>query len=309
MNFEFGHGLGTSEGTAWIFALLSVAFDGLKALLPLFAAWQWRDGRKLRAAAGGALFVLVAAYGLASALGFASQNRDGVIASRVNLNASLKEHMADLEAAGKRLKELGAHRVGGVVEADIARLKKDRLWETTAGCTEATLPASRDFCKRIDALRAELALAATDAVLTEKIDKLKFKIEQLRARGAGRQADPQLTEIARAAGVDILSVRSGMNWLLAIAVEAVSCFGLFAMAWARESHAPVGREARTAGRTKPWRLVNPGGTGGVATLIEPPVRKARRSSARTAEAKGANEGRVAPRALPWPRAVGPEAEG
>ena len=152
MNFEFGYSLGTSEGTGRIFGLLSVAFDGLKALLPLFVAWQWRDGRKLRAAAGAGLFVLVAAYGLASALGFASQSREGVTAGQVNLNASLKEHMVDLEAAETRLKALGAHRLSGVVEADIARLKKDRLWEATSGCTDATLAASRDFCKRIDAL-------------------------------------------------------------------------------------------------------------------------------------------------------------
>ena len=82
MNFEFGYSLGTSEGTGRIFGLLSVAFDGLKALLPLFVAWQWRDGRMLREAAGALSFVLVAAYGLASALGFASQHREGVTASQ-----------------------------------------------------------------------------------------------------------------------------------------------------------------------------------------------------------------------------------
>ena len=253
MNFEFGYSLGTSEDTGRIFGLLSVAFDGVKALLPLFVAWQWRDGRKLRAGAGAGLFVFVAAYGLACALGFASQSREGVTASQVNLNASLKEHMVDLEAAETRLKALGAHRLSGVVEADIARLKKDRLWDATSGCTDATLPASRDLGKRIDGLRAELALAAEDNVLTAKIEGLKFKVEQLRARGAGREADPQLGEIARAAGLDILRVRSGMNWLLALAVEAVSCFGLFAIAWQRVA----GRAAANgADADKPWRLVS-----------------------------------------------------
>jgi hypothetical protein len=251
MNFEFGYSLGTSEGTGRIFGFLSVAFDGLKALLPLFVAWQWRDGRKLRAAAGALLFVLVATYGFASALGFASQHREGVTASQENLNASLKEHAADLDTAETRLKALGAHRVSGAVEADIARLKKDRLWDGTSGCTDATLNTSREFCKRIESLRAELALAAEDNVLTAKIEGLKFRISQLRAKGAGREADPQLGEIARAAGLDILRVRSGMNWLLAIAVEAVSCFGLFAIAWQRQQRAPK-REAEGA---RPWRLV------------------------------------------------------
>lgn len=251
MNFEFGYGLGTSEGTGLMLGGLSVAFDGLKALLPLFVAWQWRDRHRLRAGAGGVLFVLVAAYGMASALGFSSQNREGLTASREHLNASLKEHAADLDAAETRLKALGPHRIGGAVEADIARLKKDRLWDATSGCNDATLPASREFCKRIDGLRAELALAAEDNVLTAKIEGLKFKVAQLRERGAGREADPQLGEIARATGADLLRVRSGMNWLLAIAVEAVSCFGLFAIAWQRGTK-PAKTEAENA---KPWRLV------------------------------------------------------
>jgi hypothetical protein len=298
MNFEFGYGLGTSAATAQTFALLSVAFDGLKALLPLFAAWQWRDGRKLRAAAAGGLFALVAAYGLASALGFASHNREGISASQENLNASLKEHIADLEAASMRLKALGAHRISGVIEADIAKLKKDRLWDATKSCNEATLAASRDFCKRIEGLRAELATAAADAVLTAKIEGLKFNIEQLRARGAGREADPQLGEIARAAGLDILRVRSGMNWLLAIAVEAVSCFGLFAIAWAREPRASGAMQAgEPAGSSKPWRLVNPKEARSAATLLQAPARKPKGSAARKKNGKGA-----VPKALPRPRA-------
>jgi hypothetical protein len=254
MNFEFGHGLGTSEGTGLMLGGLSVAFDGLKALLPLFIAWQWRERHWVRAGAGAVLFVLVAAYGMASALGFSSQNREGVVASREHLNASLKEHAADLETAEQRLKVLGPHRIAGAVEADIAKLKKDRLWDATSGCTDATLPASREFCKRIDSVRAELALAAEDHVLTAKIEGLKFKVQQLRSRGAGREADPQLGEIARATGADLLRVRSGMNWLLAVAVEAVSCFGLFAIAWQREGRGtkPVKAEPQGA---RPWRLV------------------------------------------------------
>ena len=46
-------------------------------------------------------------------------------------------------------------------------------------------------------------------MLTAKIEGLKFKIEQLREKGAGREADPQLGEIARATGLEILRVRSG----------------------------------------------------------------------------------------------------
>ena len=278
MNFAFGYGLGTSEATGRILGILSVGFDGLKALLPLFVAWQWRDGRKPRAAASAVLFVLVAGYGLASVVGFASHNREGVTASRENLTAALKEHTADLEAAEKRVKNLGAHRVSGVIEADIAKLKKDRLWDATAGCTDATLIASREFCRRIDGLRGELALAAVDNVLTAKIERLKFKIGELRERGAGREADPQLGEIARATGMDLLRVRSGLNWLLAIAVEAVSCFGLFAIAWDRRVRVTSERRAASS---KPWRLVGREEAARGPVLLQLPARKDEGRSARS----------------------------
>jgi hypothetical protein len=45
-----------------------------------------------------------------------------------------------------------------------------------------------------------------------------------------------------------------MNWLLAIAVEAVSCFGLFAIAWQRGERGTQPTESKSE-NTKPWRLV------------------------------------------------------
>jgi hypothetical protein len=337
MNFEFGYGLGTSEGTGLMLGGLSVAFDGLKALLPLFIAWQWRDRHWVRAGAGGVLFVLVAAYGMASALGFSSQNREGVTASREHLNASLKEHTVDLEAAAKRLKALGEHRISGAVEADIARLKKDRLWDATSDCTDATLPASREFCKRIDGLRAELALAAEDNVLTAKIEGLKFKIAQLRERGAGREADPQLGEIARATGADLLRVRSGMNWLLAIAVEAVSCFALFAIAWQRQAMAAeVMKEEPEAARPwrpgseedaqaahsllpaqpmkeqpeagRPWRLVSEEEVAAARPLLRLPARVEDRPPARKAKTGAKANGKTRRKAQAWPNGNSREVE-
>ena len=174
-----------------------------------------------------------------------------------------------------------------------------------AAATDATLNASREFCKRIESLRAELALAAEDNVLTVKIEGLKFRIGQLRAKGAGREADPQLGEIARAAGLDILRVRSGMNWLLAIAVEAVSCFGLFAIAWQRQPGTPRAPKGEAAG-ARPWRLVE-----GVEVLPPRPLlRLAARAAAVPAPGKakgskakgnGGRNARAPPRGSPRER--------
>src|SRR5262245_31590968 len=103
MNFTFGYGLGTSEFNARTFAALSVACDGLKALLPLFITWQWADGQRLAATIGTILFALLLAYGSASAVGFAAENRAGIAGTRENRNAILEAAVADLAAAKARL--------------------------------------------------------------------------------------------------------------------------------------------------------------------------------------------------------------
>jgi hypothetical protein len=105
----------------------------------------------------------------------------------------------------------------------------------------------------------------------------------------------QLSEIARAAGLDILRVRSGMNWLLAIAVEGVSCFGLFAIAWQREARGtrPAKAEPEDA---RPWRLVD----GEEATDGRPLLRLTgpREGSPPTRKPKSKANGKIGRRARP-----------
>ena len=103
MNFAFGYGLGTSPAKARILGSLSVACDGLKALLPLFIAWQWSEGRRLAALAGLLLFPLLLAYGTASAIGFAAENRAYLVGSRDSQNATLDAAIADVAMARQRL--------------------------------------------------------------------------------------------------------------------------------------------------------------------------------------------------------------
>jgi hypothetical protein len=250
INFTFGHGLGTSVLNARILGALSVACDGLKALLPLFIAWQWSDGHRMAAAAGTVLFTLLLAYGTASAIGFAAENRTALTTKRDNRNAAHEQATADLAATHARLAALPSHRLSGVIEAEFAAYRKDRLWDRAAACTDATLPASREFCKRIDALKGERTVAAEADRLSAKVEHLKLQIEQARQGGAGREADPQASAISRLTGVDAALVRSGLTWLLALAVEAISAFGLFAITRRR---APAGR-ASAPEAAGPWRL-------------------------------------------------------
>jgi hypothetical protein len=241
MNFAFGYGRGTSEAIAGIFA-----GSRSPSTTPRPCRRASRPGSGATAVSCAQQRVPARSFssptGLASALGFSSQNREGVVAAtREHLSASLKQHAADLEAAEKRQRQPGAHSIASVIEADTDKLKEDGTWD-------ATLAASREFCERLDAVRAELTPAAAEAMLTAKIDSLKFKIELLGARGA----DPQLGDIARATGLQLLRMHSGLNWLVAIAVQAVSCFGHFAIT----RHRQAAREEERASKDAPRRPVS-----------------------------------------------------
>jgi hypothetical protein len=242
MNLAFGYSLGTNPANARMLAALSAACDGLKSLLPLFIAWQWAEKHRLAAAAATLLFVLLLAYGTASAIGFAAENRMTVANTQQGKQAGLEDSLADLAAAEARLARLPPHRLGAVVEAEISALQKDAIWDVTKGCTDATRAASREFCKRIDTLKGELAAAAEADALRTRIGGFKADIRKARQAGAGREADPQAKAIARLAGIDPANVRAALAWLLAIVVEAVSAFGLFAIT------------RRSAPGQGPWRL-------------------------------------------------------
>src|SRR5687767_8077263 len=82
MNLAFGYSLGTNPANARMLAALSVACDGLKSLLPLFIAWQWAEKHRLAALAATLLFLLLLAYGAASAIGFAAENGMTLASSR-----------------------------------------------------------------------------------------------------------------------------------------------------------------------------------------------------------------------------------
>src|ERR1700694_853194 len=229
MNFIFGYSLGSSELNARMLGALSVACDGLKSLLPLFIAWQFTDRHVLAASVALLLFALLLAYGTASAIGFAAENRGELTGRRDHLNSALQTLATDLLAAEARFAALPAHRLGGVIEAQSAALRLDRLWGATKACTQATLLPSREFCQRFQILRSELAVAAEALVLAADIERLKSEINRTRIAGAGKDSDPQTRAISHLIGLDAAHVRSALAWLLAVAVEAISAFGLFAV--------------------------------------------------------------------------------
>lgn len=257
MNFLFGFGFGHTLVTAWVWGGLSVASDGLKAVLPVLIAYQWRRRNWMRVVTGLLLLPLVFSYGFLSALGFWAESRGLIVDGRSNDKAGLAQAQFDLVLAEKRLASLAPHRLTGIVEAELAGMQRERQWEFTKGCREAENAAGRTFCKRLDALRAELALNEESQTLTRTIQSLKSDIKVARARGAWRQADPLADAMAWVLRLDVTDIRTGLSWMAAILVETVSCFGLLVVeeAGLLAGLAKAGRPVERTAERAAWRLV------------------------------------------------------
>jgi hypothetical protein len=226
INYNFGYSLGTTETNGRIFGAVSVVAVGVMAVLPLRITAQWNQRCRGRAVLGAGVFGILVAYAIASSIGFGMQNRSQLAGSRENLNAQLEDAIQDRDLAVKRLQGLEQHALADAVRRKIDAAKKDRRWDITQGCTDATAQSSREFCQGIDRLQAELGVASTAAVLTEKIDKLNLTIENLRKQGAGQTADPQSLGFSVVFGVGEDRVRAGLSILMALVIESVCCLGL-----------------------------------------------------------------------------------
>jgi hypothetical protein len=229
INYSFGYSLGTTEANARIFGAVSVVAVGMMALLPLRSAMHWEAGRKGRAALAAGIFAILLAYAVAGSIGFGMQNRSQLAGSQETRNAQLTDQIADRDQAIFRLKGLGGDQPAAAIAAKIEAAKKDRRWELTAACANATASASREFCQGVDRLKGQLDIAATAGVLREKIDKLNKSIETLRSQGGGQLADPQSFGLAKLIGWGQDSVRIGLSVLLALVIESVCCFGFLVL--------------------------------------------------------------------------------
>jgi hypothetical protein len=210
INYSFGYSLGTTETNARIFGGVSVVAVGVMAVLPLRISAHWAARRKGRALIGAIVFLILVAYAIAGSVGFGISNRSQLAGSQENLNAQLDDAVHDRDRAVEDRKGLGEPRPVAAVTAKIDAAKKDRRWDLTQNCTNATAQPSRDFCQSIDHLKGELANAARAVVLGEKIEKLNFSIERLRKQGAGQIADPQSFGFAVLFGVEQDRVRTAL---------------------------------------------------------------------------------------------------
>ena len=159
---RFAQSVGAPSGNAWIFILMALAVEGFAAFaIPAF----WRGLSFLGRAGLLAFLMLCLVYKITAADHFAFENYGAREASQSGQAASFeraKQRVTDLRQV---LEDNAAARAPGVVAADIRAAQQHARWASTAGCTNATVDPSREFCEGFYRLEGELAMAqkAADA--------------------------------------------------------------------------------------------------------------------------------------------------
>ncbi|MGH1353408.1 MAG: primase-like DNA-binding domain-containing protein [Methyloligellaceae bacterium] len=241
MNYLFLSSLGKSPLEAHVLGAVSASADSLKALLPFFIAWGWRSGRYSIVVPGIAVWVLFSGFSLLSALGFSASNRGAILESRNTLTAQYERLQSDLKAAQARISRLPQARAFTIVEQEINRYKQHVRWTTTKKCVDATIPESREYCRKYFSLRSELAAAKEYAKLQKQNQTLKDKISRLRSNGAETDSDPQVSLLSRIFGQSSENIRLTLTIIVALLVELGSSLGLYLSA----SHSPVRKRQKT----------------------------------------------------------------
>jgi len=227
MNWQYGYSLGETEFNAYVLGAASIAADCLKALLPFFIFAAWRHRNWSQAISGSALWVICILYALTSAIGFASTNRNDTTGTRALQAAQYQDLRTQLDRIKDEQKWLDKHRSIGMVEAELKAAQQHYRWTSTKGCTNATVPLSRDFCESYHKLEAELAAAEKDEKLQVEAASIRNKLGNLDGHAAGKAADPQATMIASLFSLDIKRVEVGLTILITLLVELGSSMGLF----------------------------------------------------------------------------------
>ena len=227
MNWTFMTSLGQSDFERNVLGMVSLAVSAFIALLPTLLMWACREQRWLYVAVGLPVFLVFAAFSMSSAVGFSAKNRGAISEDRGLATTRLAEARKQIEAEEEKKRGLGAPRPASVVEEAMRGMQQDQRWQSSKQCQDATLAASREFCKRYSDLKAEVARSGELAALEARIAGLRKEAHQYEERGGGRHSDNQAAVIGRFLGLSAVQVEEGLTVFLAALVEIGAALGLY----------------------------------------------------------------------------------
>lgn len=217
MNALFLSSLGRTTTEASILAMLSVAADVTKAVLPVVVlrAIVLRAWGQLAAAS--LMLGIVVALSLASGIGFAALTRGAATAARqadADVRSRTQLQIRDLDA---RLEQWPHGRTVGVLDVELARTMLNRLWTSSNSCSVVTGATVRQFCGEVLRLKSERAAAHDRSALMTERSALSARLADM-LPGAS-ESDPQAAALADVLGIDMSRLRRGLSVALAVTVE------------------------------------------------------------------------------------------
>lgn len=226
MNAIYLMGQGKTTEEAYVFLGLSLAADAWKAVLPVLIAAAWEARRRLVVVAASLLLSITLTFSFGSALGYAAQNRGFLTGTREFASAKLVGFEQERRRLHSLLAGFSGHRAQGVIEAEMAGLRTDRLWTRSVACRDTLNSETRDYCRRYRALALEMAGAVERKRLESARSDVDREMARLIAAGAGQDSDAQVGFIVRITGYASPLVRDMLIVAVAVVVEFGSAFGL-----------------------------------------------------------------------------------
>lgn len=251
MNAIYLMGQGKTTEEAYVFLALSLAADAWKAVLPVMIAAAWESRRYVVVVTGGMLLSMTLAFSFGSALGYAAQNRGLLTGTREFANAQLTGLVEEKRHLDVQLAAYAGQRPAGVIEAEMAGRRTDRMWTRSAACRDMLGAELRDFCRSYRALEVEMAGAAERQRLDSARRDVDREMARLIAAGAGQDSDAQVGFIVRLTGYTSPVVRDALLVAVAVVVEFGSAFGLLIIGVQRRG------DRRVESRSAALRAVEP----------------------------------------------------
>jgi hypothetical protein len=158
--------------------------------------------------------------------------------------AAYHQLMADKPKKETRVAALEATKSREVLQGKLDAQKRQKTYERTKSCTDATRQDSRDFCANIDILTSQIAVAPKAADLARDLEEARAQLRSIETQLAGinlsdvfKKADAAGEALARSGflgSTDVETVKFRLAVMLAILLE---CGGL--LPWiVTGSHAP-----------------------------------------------------------------------
>ncbi len=217
VNALFLSSLGRTFVEVVLLAMLSVAADMAKAILPIVLVRSIRLRAVGQTTGAALMLVIVVTLSLTSGTGFAALTRGASTAARDAerlTRSALEQRLRDTDA------QLALMPVGlpvAVLEAELAKSVADRRWVQSKSCTETVSVALRQFCA------VHLSQSASRSTAMERDRLATYRVELIGRLASGpalsAESDPQASAIAGVFGVDASTLRRLLSIGLAITLE------------------------------------------------------------------------------------------